>query len=159
MFKAANYTEYQPVYGSPFSPKNEQVMSGMPAKTPLNSNPYRQVISFLADYVDESFSREARVKLALTEAKTVDHGQLLLLRERRDAAYEALERVLELTLKDLNTKRSGIAVCEAEARSPSESAVLDQVFQCSKFGPHLRKKKEKYVSSTSGPAFLDGSVI
>lgn len=159
MFKAANYTEYQPVYGSPFSPKNEQVMSGMPAKTPLNSNAYRPVISFLADYVDESFSREARLKLAIAETKVVDHGQLLLLRERRDAAYEALERVLELTLKDLNARRDGIAACGGGVRAQTEDAVVDQVFSCPTYGAHLREQFEKYVKDAVSQSFSDGSGI
>lgn len=102
---------------------------------------FQPIINFLTETIDRSFSREEKLKQAVSANHVEDHGQLTEIRNRRDAAYRALEKVLEIVLHDI---RSRSDEDDAELMAPrlrlQSAEFMDMVFPADDAGQDLKQR-------------------
>lgn len=110
---------------------------------PIKAKHYRPLVGFLTDTIDQSFDREQKFTQAIEANHVCDHGQLDQIRQRRDAAYRALERVLELILRDIKSRKEGEPAAETASENPFlADKVLDAVFSGDEVIQDLRTRFE-----------------
>ena len=117
----------------------------MPAHTVLKSKEYRQIIGFLTTVIDQTFLQEKELSLDVGERAPSARAEYIEdLRERRDAAYIVLEKVLEIVLRELTHEDEEE---DAEADCATAFSLSDQVFSGDERSVSLRNEFEKSVTS------------
>lgn len=102
---------------------------------------FQPIINFLTETIDRSFSREEKLRQAVSANHVEDHGQLAEIRGRRDAAYRALEKVLEVVLHDIRSRSDEV---DAELMAPrlciQSEEFMDSVFPEDDAGHDLKQR-------------------
>lgn len=101
----------------------------MSGNSVMKSHEYRPIIGFLTDIIDKSFSDEDVLIRSVREGKNPKEHELSEVRARMDAAYKALERLLELILEDLDEEQwKAEGSSEDAAQSERNTRFLAEVF-------------------------------
>ncbi|MAK60027.1 MAG: hypothetical protein CMK09_03515 [Ponticaulis sp.] len=115
----------------------------MTSAVPLKAKQYRPLVDFLTETIDQSFDRELKFTQAIKSNHVSDHGQLDQIRMRRDAAYKALERVLEFILNDIRNRTPATSDSVSSSTDPFLSEeIIDRVFDGDDLLKDLRAKYE-----------------
>lgn len=107
---------------------------------------FQPIITFLTETIDKSFSREDKLRQAFSANHAEDHGQLADIRRRRDAAYRALERVLEVVLQDIRRQSETADLQILTPQLCVQSAeFLDTIFPPDDAGADLRQRFMRHI--------------
>jgi hypothetical protein len=112
----------------------------MPGNSVMKSHEYRPVIGFLTDIIDKSFHDEDALIRSVRDGGPLRTEELTRVRARMDAAYKALERLLELILEDLDEEQWNAQRVTADAGDPEKTPDFPaEVFPADEAGQTLLK--------------------
>lgn len=116
----------------------------------MKSSEYRPIIGFLTGVIDQSFqNQDALSRSGGQDGRTGDRD-IARVRARLDAAYRALEKLLELILQDLDGESAAGETAEASTKlTGKHSEFLAEVFPNDDAGRELLNqfyKRQKFSS-------------